>query len=240
MSGTYFGLRRGLIGLSIVLPLGLPVLAGFWGIDYQQSLSAYYHAGDGSVRDLFVGLLFAVGAGLYLYKGYSNWENGLLNAAALFVVAVGLKPMPWPENQQASSSSLADAAVEVASWHGAFAVAFFLCIAAVCLFCSGKTLREVKDPVRRARYRRLYRGLGVLMVIAPLSASVATLLLAQSYTIIVAETFGVLAFGLYWLFKTLELEHSSAEQHALTGTLDLPVAPATVPSEPTAVSRAAE
>lgn len=88
IASTYFGLRWGLVALALVLPVLLPLGAKLAGIRHQGSLSAYYHAlgpNGESARHVFVGLLFVVGALLYLYKGYSHWENGLLNLAGLFV-----------------------------------------------------------------------------------------------------------------------------------------------------------
>ena len=230
---TYFGLRMGLIGVAVLLPVVVPLWAWAWGIEYQCSLSAYYHAvgphGE-SVRDGFVGLLFVVGGLLGLYKGYSHWEDWLLNAAGVLVVGVALVPMSWPDGCHAQSNALMAAAKESASLHGALAVGFFLCIAAVCIFCARKTLVEVADPTSRRRYANAYRGLGIIMVAAPLLAWLASIVLFEEHAIIVAETFGVFAFGAYWLVKTLELERSNAEQNSLTGELDLPVAPITCSS----------
>jgi hypothetical protein len=227
---TYFALRGGLIALALILPVGLPLLGSVEGIPYQHSLSAYYHAhgarGD-SLRDLFVGLLFAVAALLYLYKGYSRWEDRLLNAAAAFAVGVALVPMEWPEALP-YQLSVDEAVVRTASMHGSLAVAFFLCIAAVCLFCSGKTLGGITDVQKRLRYRHLYRVLGAIMVTAPLAAYVGSWFVSSAHKVIFVESAGVLAFGAYWFVKTIELKQSNAEQNALAGNLNLPVEPASL------------
>jgi hypothetical protein len=68
---TYFTLRLGMAAIAIlflfILWIGGHIYAG---LPLQDLMSAYYHANiDGrSVRDWFVGILFAIGAFLYLYK----------------------------------------------------------------------------------------------------------------------------------------------------------------------------
>jgi hypothetical protein len=243
IASTYFSLRKGLVLLAIVLPLVLPVAARLLGIPYQRSLSAYYHAvgpNGESVRDAFVGMLLIVGALMWLYRGYSRPENRLLNLAGVLVALVAVVPMRWPEATHAAVNDVGTAAVEAASLHGTFAVGFFLCIAAVCLYCSGKTLALIPDLAKRARYRNAYRLLGAVMIVAPILAYVFSFTINGDYAIIVVETAGVLAFGAYWLVKTGELSLSHAEQDALEGTLDLPIETASSPDEPPAAGHELE
>jgi hypothetical protein len=225
ISSTYFGLRIGLSAMAL-FPILLPLWAGVRGIGYQTSLSAYYHArgpNGESVRDLFVGILFAVGAMLYLYKGYRRLENVLLNFAGVLVVGVALFPMTPEAHRSYPVDELVEAAATGSSWHGAFAVAFFLCIAAVCLLCSRTTLPLVADDEERAKLRKSYGLLGAAMILAPLTAAAMSLLLAPDYLIIAVESLGVVAFGLYWLVKTFELKRSNVETRTLMGTLDWPL-----------------
>jgi len=56
-------------------------------------MSAYYHT---AMREVFVGILFAVGAYLYLYKGFSAVENIALNLAGTFAICIPLFPTPLP------------------------------------------------------------------------------------------------------------------------------------------------
>ena len=222
MLKTYFEVRWGLIALAILLPIGLPLWGLARGIEYQHSLSAYYHArsADGAtMRDVFVGLLFVVGALLYLYKGYSRWENWLLNAAGLLIVGVALVPMEWPERLPQSGEGIGAAAVQVASLHGTFAIGFFLCIAAVCWFCSESTLKEMTDVALRRRYKRWYVFLAAIMGAAPVGAFVLSSILSSVHLVIFVESAGVIAFGAYWLVKTAELTHTRVEANALVGAL---------------------
>ena len=69
---TYFTLRAGIVVLSVALPVALYV-GGLWhGVPgLAESMSAYYGEHAGALRNVFVGTLCAIGAFLYLYKGFS-------------------------------------------------------------------------------------------------------------------------------------------------------------------------
>ena len=78
MFATYTTLRIGLAVIAFAFPILLWLGGRVIGLPLQDSMSAYYHAfaADGqSMRNWFVGILFAVGVILYLYQGYSYREN---------------------------------------------------------------------------------------------------------------------------------------------------------------------
>src|SRR5690349_1291230 len=96
---TYVNIRTGTAIVGILFPLIL-WLGGrlHVGLCLQGSMSAYYHAtgvAGHSMRDWFVGLLFAVGIFLVLYKGYSHAENWALNIAGILALGVAVFPMHW-------------------------------------------------------------------------------------------------------------------------------------------------
>jgi hypothetical protein len=72
IKATYRLLRLGLGWTAIALPLTLWLVGLARGIPLQGSMSAYYHT---DMRDVFVGVLFAAGAGLFLYRGFSKIED---------------------------------------------------------------------------------------------------------------------------------------------------------------------
>ena len=81
---SYFILRVGIAILAIVFPLILWIGGGMMEIKFQPSMSDYYNAVgiDGkSMRDWFVGILWAVGVFLVLYKGRSRKEDLILDLA---------------------------------------------------------------------------------------------------------------------------------------------------------------
>jgi hypothetical protein len=131
ITASYTTLRIGMAVLAIALPFLLWIAGHFLAaLPLQGSMSAYYHAGGGAVRDVFVGSLFAIGVFLMLYKGFTDFENWALNLAGGFLLIVAVVPMAW---------GCGDACPKF-SWHGTASVVFFLSIAYVCIFRSADTL----------------------------------------------------------------------------------------------------
>jgi len=229
VKATYFALRIGAacIGFVFLLLLwGGGKLAGF---ALRDSMSAYYWATPtqlcpcaenadhsckklgsevdmsvasppeqktlepGIMRNWFVGLLFATGALLFVNQGHSRKEDLVLNLAGLLAVGIALVPMPW------------DCYRHPFSLHGFCAVSFFVCIAFVSAICSRDTLDLIRDPKVRARYRKTYLGLAVLMLVSPIAAYVFNFITSQRSPVYWAELFGIYAFAGYWCVKTKEM-----------------------------------
>ena len=207
---TYFTLRIGVAIIAVVFPfilwIGGHLLAG---LPLLESMSAYYYPGpDGrSMRDWFVGILFAVGVCLYLYKGYSTVENVVLNCAGTLAVGIAI----FPSGQDHDTFSL----------HGIFAVSFFLCIAFVCVRCAGDTLSQIPDEAVRRRFRHLYKVLGMVMIASPAMAFGLSLLLQHKSLTFYIEAAGIFAFAAYWLTKSREISITESEKNALRGQLVL-------------------
>ena len=98
-SDTYFALRSGLALLALAMPFVLYLYGKYGhGLELQPSMSAYFWAAaEGQcatfpMRTIFVGFLFAIGVGLYAYKGLTPLENTLLNAAAICASLVAIYP----------------------------------------------------------------------------------------------------------------------------------------------------
>jgi hypothetical protein len=209
---TYFTLRLGMAVIAILFPFIL--WAGgyiYAGLPLQDSMSAYYHANtDGrSMRDWFVGILFAIGAFLYLYKGYSHTENIALNCAGVFAWLIALFPMEWNCGANCKSFSI----------HGFSAVLFFLCIAFVCIRCASDTLNLITDD-RINCFKCFYWFLGGVMIASPIIAFILTVLVQQYRALtFFIEAVGIFAFATYWLTKSYEISITNSEKHALKGDL---------------------
>ena len=212
---TYFSLRFGVALIAIVFPILLWLGGLFYvGLPLQDSMSAYYHASnDGkSMRNWFVGILFAVGVVLYLYKGYSNKENYALNMAGVLAIGIAIFPMAWNCGDSCDKYSI----------HGVCAVLFFICIAFVCVFCAKDTLRLIEDETIRTYFRRLYHTLAAAMILSPVVALVLNILFRQYGSLVFyVEAFGIFAFSAYWLTKSKELSMTQAERKALRGEIEI-------------------
>jgi hypothetical protein len=208
MVKTYFVLRRGLAYIAIVFPLLLWWGGAVVGIELKGSMSAYYHS---PMRNFFVGLLFAVGLCLYLYKGFSPRENIILNLAGVFAVGVAL----FPTGE---------------SWlHEACALLLFACMAYVSLFTHGDTVKYILDEKRAALYRRTYRFLAFAMFVCPAIAAVLIGQLAWDTEhkgfVFAVELGGIWAFAAYWLVKSREIEGTKEDAVRAAAQAQPPIQP---------------
>ncbi|MFM9089005.1 MAG: hypothetical protein ACKOPT_12875 [Cyanobium sp.] len=230
--GTYTTLRLGIGILAIALPI---VLVGYGllrhALPIQDSISAYYHAflptsqfpdvqavaGMGLMRNWFVGILWAIGVFLFLYKGFGYRENTALNAAGILLILVAMFPMGWTCGNACPKVSI----------HGVSAILFFLLISYVCIFRSGDTLKQsiIPDPRERRRYQFWYRFFGIVMAAFPLIVTTLEWLQLRpfgSYFVLVLEVVGIITFACYWILKTVEIARSKADQAAIEGKLVRP------------------
>ncbi len=225
---TYFSLRVGLTVISVLLPPVLYLWGKIHGVPLQYSMSAYYHAdstglscpgGHGIARDLFVGGLFAVAGLLYVYRGVTTLENWTLNAAGLLAGGIALFPMRIP----------CDGIPTRFTPHGTFAMLFFLCIAAVAVLAGPSTLGRIEEPKLREFFRHGYRITGFVMVLAPGSVIVWSLLTGSyaEHTFAI-EVAGIYAFAAFWVLKSWEI-HKANE--ALSAAVPAPP-PAAAPAAP--------
>jgi hypothetical protein len=229
ISLTYHLLRVGVGVLALSLPVVLALFgATAYGLNLQDSISAYYHAfvptaqfpdryalsGNGLMRNWFVGILWAIGFFLILYKGFGRRESRALNLAGLLLIMVSMFPMGW---------TCRDACPQV-SLHGVSAILFFLAIGYVCIFRSGDTLVLLPERQQSA-YRKIYRIIGLTMWIFPLTVAVleaARVKLFGSHTIFFVEAVGIWTFASFWLIKSREIALSGADMAATSGKLMRP------------------
>jgi hypothetical protein len=220
ISGTYFSLRVGLAFMAFAFPIVLLIGGCIAKIPIQGSMSAYYHAalqalpnhpaGQGVMRDAFVGILFAVGFSLFVYQGVTLLEDYALDLAGILALGIALFPMQWSGPKTLTGEL-----------HKVFAVSFFVCIAYVAIFRAGDTLSLVRES-RRKWYRRLYIGLGCAMVGFPFLAFVLAFFPAlANYKILLIEFCGIYAFGAYWVVKTRELSESDFDSKAAKGRIQV-------------------
>ena len=220
---TYFMLRKGLAALAFALPLVLWIGGRiFGGLPLQQSMSAYYHSGNGVMRDAFVGIMFAVSFFLILYKGFTYFENWAFNLAGGFLVLVALVPMEWGCGDACSRFSA----------HGTFSLLFFLCIAYVCIFRAADTLDLMRDKAMAKRFRGIYRLIGGAMIGAPVIATIVSFVLnlegsesEPRSTLFYIEATCIYVFMAYWIVKSIEITRTNSDKLAMEGKLTMQYQP---------------
>jgi len=209
-------LRLGLAVIAFAFPLVLWIGGYFLAkLPLADSMSAYYHhaipilhPGLGVMRNEFVGILFAVGALLFAYQGYSRFEDYALNFAGVFALGIAVFPTKWPADTTGSSFSL----------HGACAIAFFICIAYVCIWRAGDTLSLIEDETKRNRYRWIYRLLGIAMVVCPFLAwALISNTPSRTSTIFFVELTGIYVFATYWVIKSYEASQTDVDDKSCRG-----------------------
>jgi hypothetical protein len=236
---TYFWLRLGLGSLALIFPVLLVIFGLREGIKIPGELSAYYWAlAETSdprpfpMRGLFVGMLWAIGCFLILYRGFSKVENLLLIVVGVCALVVAIAPMAMPPQCTVKTICMADA---WSNWHKWAAIALFISIGVVVWWCSGDTLEELKRKYETSPnglpsfqkdyvlFRTAYYIIAVFMIAVPLVAGYINYYLVEySWFIIFVEWWGITFFGIYWLLKTWEIQRSGADIKAIQGRMEMP------------------
>jgi hypothetical protein len=233
---SYSVLRWFMVGFGFVLPLLLVFggISSWWwlkeALPVQDSLSAYYHAGNpcipfqGVYRDLFVGLLAAIGFCLVIYTGFGKLENWLLNIAGVSLLGVAYFSTDWPNPAALESCKLApgfqpfNASLLLglpASIHTFSAVIFFLAITLVNFFTALNTVEIIPDRDKQRFWRNVFR---VFRFIMPVSlVSVLLLLRGDRRLVLWLEWTGIWAFSLYWLLKSIEILSTKLDVDIVNG-----------------------
>ena len=205
-----FLIMRIVVGaLGVALPLWL-VFGDLWlGGDLRDSLSAYYYSG---VRELFVGVLCAIGVFLFTYKvAEHSLDNTLSIFAAAAVLAVALFPTGLPTQAAEPTplqEKLGEASVEKIHFGGAF---LFILSLAVISFLYG--VREGRRPPQKGKrspkfWRRYHWGCAIFIVGALAGIGVDMLTeWGPSESLLIGEWVAIWAFGASWLMKGLELDY---------------------------------
>ena len=176
---------------ALAVPIVLPLVGGYAG---HYSISYFYHVA--ATRDLFVGLLWALGLFLVLFQGFGRAENLLLTAAGALLIGVAMVPT---DIEQCTENT-------PFSWHEVFAFAFFACLFVVALGFSKRRLTYILWPPMRARFARAYNLAGCLMIGLPLAAWGLSRWQGRDcgHAIYWIEAAAIAAFAFYWFVKTIE------------------------------------
>ncbi|WP_410583022.1 DUF998 domain-containing protein [Amycolatopsis sp. lyj-108] len=191
---NYLFLRRAIgflgIGLPFVLIFGKLVVDG-GGL--LNSISGYYYSG---MRDVWVGVMCAIGVFLLSYRGYGRVDDIAGNIAAVAAVGVALFP---------TTPSNGDRADEIIGLlHLGFAAVFFLTLAFFCIVLFTKSDKEIPGA-RKPERNRLYVASGVIMLVCLALIVLCGLVFDAEtrslYPALWLESVAILAFGVAWLTK---------------------------------------
>ena len=191
---NYLFLRRAIgflgIGLPFVLVFGKLVVDG-GGL--LNSISGYYYSG---MRDVWVGVMCAIGVFLLSYRGYGRVDDIAGNIAAVAAVGVALFPTT-PAN--------GDRTDEIIGFlHLGFAAVFFLTLAFFCIVLFTKSDKEIPGARKPAR-NQLYVASGVIMLVCLALIVLCGLVFDEQtkdlYPALWLESVAILAFGVAWLTK---------------------------------------
>src|SRR5262245_37101929 len=173
---TYITLRVGLFFVAAAFPILLWLVGRLNSIDLQNSMSDYYFAFAPTSSDLrvfpgrvvFVGLLFALGVALILYRGFTNGENWLLNLAGAAALVAALFPMQAPDYCTHCEN---DPISHWVRWvHPVAGVVVFGCLAFVAIRCTKETQKYLTAK-QQTFFRWLYWVIAGLMILTIALAS---------------------------------------------------------------------
>ena len=209
---TYFAMRGGIVVLSTAFPLVIlfySLGAHQWTLS-EDSISAYYGADGGAMRNYFVATLCVVGALLAVYKGFSLLENILLKIAGVAVTLVAFFPCHcWEGGKAQDFFHYA---------HNTVTITFFGSMIFVVEFCAMDTITLLDTQQLQVKYRRLYHGVAMLLFLALLVSFVVNRVAGLGpKSIFIPEMSAVLVFALYWFVKSREFHLTAAEDKAAAG-----------------------
>jgi hypothetical protein len=222
---SYLRMRLYIGGLGVLLPLLLwiaegPLLKGDWRV--RDSLSAYYHSG---ARDIFVGVLCAVGLLLITYMAGKprSFDFVLSSIAGVAALVVALLPTerPYLGEQDVRCGLLVDplppACTRVQQLFGEDAIArvhlgsagLFIASLAVLCFVFAWRERQHQDHSGHGPFHIWFHvACGALIVLAVIWVFAGVDLSAGDWNftpLYVGEVVSVLAFGASWFLKGIDL-----------------------------------
>ena len=175
-----------------VLGVALPFLLWFGGlaagVALEPSISRYYHT---QMHDVFVGVLCAIGMGLFAYRGYLHskmkkwWENRVANVAAAFAVGTAI----FAPGEESAIIPLLKIGLNNVLHH--LCAILFIVILAWFAWQFGK-----------GKYPRFYRGCTAVILVAGAVAGLHAIgVHFIPNGVFWGEAFAVWGFGVAWLVK---------------------------------------
>jgi hypothetical protein len=198
---SYIAHRRAIgtlgVGLPILLYLGALII---FQTHLQESISDYYYTG---MRNVFVGVMWAIGIFLISYKGYDIWDTTTSVLAGLFAMAITIFPTTPKLNPTPTQ-------LTIGYIHLAFGGLLF---SMLIIFCLVLFTRVQPNPKKRPTKRKLqrnviYRICGIVMTVCIVLSGVFVIFIRGHGSpldnldpIFWLETISIECFGISWLVK---------------------------------------
>ncbi len=203
---TFRRIRKAIGILGISLPIVLVVLSWitFFDTKVQPSISNYYYT---NLRELFTGVLCAVGLFLIRYQGTKSknfWKNDCLltNIAGYMAFGIALFPTSPNECTDKIYSLIPSCNSLLGILHYGFAATFFIIIAVISISVFTIGQKENKDiPISIINENYIYITCGILILLFILLIPIFAFVSNFVYATLLFETLALFSFGISWLIK---------------------------------------
>lgn len=202
---SYMTLRKAIGFLGILLPF--VVVIGSFILDntclIQDSISDYYYT---SMRNVFVGILCAVGLFLISYRGPEHLDNLLTSLSGVFIILTAFLPTSPTEHIIIHCCPTSRNVDCIGIVHLVSAGAFFAILAYMSCFIFTKPKDLTAATVQKLKRNRIYRVCGVIMFLSIVLIAISFIDAIEQFVgrfplTLVMETIALFAFGLSWLVK---------------------------------------
>jgi hypothetical protein len=204
---------RALRLLMGIIAFALPFIVNWVSSIPLTSISASYHT---EARDIFVGLLFVVGAFLWAYKGHTPREAWISKAASIAAIVVALFPTSC---DQCTPDMKA----------GIHYLAAGILFGILAYFCLGPFRENTKGKEgKKGRRAKIYFTCGCIIVACILTIGITKITLPDEtikkmLITYWAETIALIAFGIAWIVAGKVFKPLVDEEDALNLFSDFPI-----------------
>jgi hypothetical protein len=203
---TYRRLRRiiGLLGILLPVLLVSFSIIPFFKTSLQPSISHYYYS---NLRELFTGILCAVGLFLIRYKGVGNikwWKNDnlLTNVAGAMAIGIAFVPTNPLKDIDKIDTLIPYQNQMIGYIHYIFAIVLFLSfsVLSVCIFTLGQK-GSLHIPKSTFNENNIYKCCGYSIIVFILLIAVSEKIRWSEYATLIFESLSLFSFGIAWLIK---------------------------------------
>lgn len=186
-----------------IIAISLATLTSFFSTQTLTSISAAYYDGGWS-QVIFIGFLFAIGALMLAYNGYTKTEMVLCKVAAIAALCIAMFPCRCVDREEI-----------IKGVHGGAAIVLFLILA---FLCWGFYRRAQAKSYPQARLRaKIYVVCGVTMLLAIGAMAYETftqgaLSVYMPRFVFYGEAVGLIAFGVSWLTASRTIPGLTAKE----------------------------